>query len=109
MNTRLLGTSLTRCSSGPMPSLAPAMTRSDGHVGEGQDAADVVRVSKRFCCDDTELHVSFALAYALDRVATDMVETPEKYLWVPGSWPRDPDNIDMAAEIPGVQHFVSLK
>ncbi|KAJ2657251.1 hypothetical protein IW148_005259 [Coemansia sp. RSA 1199] len=76
------------------------MTRSDGHVGEGRDAANVVQVSKQFCCDDTELHVSFALAYALDRVATDMVENPEKYLRVPDSWLRDPVNIDMVAAIP---------
>ncbi|KAJ1850257.1 hypothetical protein LPJ76_006445, partial [Coemansia sp. RSA 638] len=62
-----------------------------------RDAADVVRVSKQFCSDDTELHVSFALAYALDRVATDMTKNPEKYPRVPDSWLRDPANISMAA------------
>ncbi|KAJ2587314.1 hypothetical protein IWW49_003539, partial [Coemansia sp. RSA 1797] len=51
----------------------------------------------QFCCDNARPHVSFALAYALHRVATDMVAYPDKYPKVHGSWLRDARNIDTVA------------
>ncbi|KAJ1758755.1 hypothetical protein LPJ69_003971, partial [Coemansia sp. RSA 1752] len=43
---------------------------------------------KQFCCNNARPHVSFALAYALHRVATDMVAYPDKYPKVHGVVPH---------------------
>ncbi|KAJ2114338.1 hypothetical protein GGF48_005085, partial [Coemansia sp. RSA 921] len=44
-------------------------------------------------------HVSFALAYALHCVATDMVAYTDKYPKVHGNWLRDARNIDTVAAV----------